>query len=150
MMGPLRRFEMTSDAKGIKVFKDYAHNPAEIHGTLEIASNMDHREIWAVFEPHTYTRVLVLFDDFINSFEYADHVIMADIYNDREETGTEVSSRLVAEKVAETGKDAIFLPDYDSITEYLYANMKKGDIAVILGSKFIEAVADKLAEKYSN
>jgi UDP-N-acetylmuramate--alanine ligase len=150
MMGPRRRFELKSDAKGIRVFADYAHNPAEIHGTLEIASNMDHREIWAVFEPHTYTRVLVLFDDFVNSFGYADHVIMAGIYNDREETGTEVSSRLLAEKVAEKGKDSIFLPDYDSITEYLYSNMKPGDIAVILGSKFIEEVADKLAAKYNN
>ena len=150
MMGPRRRFELRSDANGIKVYADYAHNPAEIHGTLEIASNMKHNEIWAVFEPHTYTRVLVLFDDFIKSFGYADHVIMADIYNDREETGTEVSSRLMAEEIAKTGRDSIFLPDYDSITDHLYKNMKPGDIAVILGSKFIECVADKLAEKYKN
>jgi len=150
MPGPRRRFELKSDSNGIKVFADYAHNPAEINGTLEIASNMKHREIWAVFEPHTYTRVLVLFDDFVNSFSYADHVIMADIYNDREETGTEVSSRLVAEKVAEKGKDSIFIPDYGSIAEHLYDNMKPGDIAVILGSKFIEKVADMLAERYKS
>lgn len=150
MMGPKRRFELRSDLKGIKVYADYAHNPAEIHGTLEIASNMEHREIWAVFEPHTYTRVLVLFEDFINCFGFADHVIMADIYNDREETGTEVSSRLLAEKISESGKDSIFLPDYKSITDHLYKNMKSGDIAVILGSKFIESVADMLAEKYKS
>lgn len=150
MKGPRRRFELKSDAKGIKVFADYAHNPAEINGTLEIASKMKHRDIWAVFEPHTYTRVLVLFDDFVNSFGYADHVIMADIYNDREETGTEVSSRLVAEKIAEKGRDSIFLPDYKTIADYLYKNMKSGDIAVILGSKFIEKVSDLLAEKYNS
>lgn len=150
MMGPRRRFELKSNARGIKVFADYAHNPAEINGTLEIASNMDHREIWAVFEPHTYTRVLVLFDDFVNCFGYADHIIMADIYNDREETGTEVSSKLVAEKIAEKGKDSIYLPDYESITEYLYQKMKPGDIAVILGSKFIEKVADNLADLYGS
>ncbi|MBN2883775.1 MAG: UDP-N-acetylmuramate--L-alanine ligase [Clostridia bacterium] len=148
MMGPRRRFELRSNSNNIKVFADYAHNPAEIHGTLEIASNMEHREIWAVFEPHTYTRVLVLFDDFLKSFGFADHVIMADIYNDREETGTKVSSRLMAEEIAKTGKDSIFLPDYDSITNHLFENMKPGDIAVILGSKFIEGVADKLADKY--
>lgn len=148
MMGPRRRFELKSDSGGIKVFADYAHNPAEIHGTLEIASNMKHREIWAVFEPHTYTRVLILFDDFVNSFGYADHLIMADIYNDREETGTEVSSRMLAEKVAEKGKHSIFLPDYESIAGYLYKNMQPGDIAVILGSKFIEKVADILADMY--
>lgn len=148
MPGPRRRFELKSDIKGIKVFADYAHNPAEINGTLEIASKMKHREIWAVFEPHTYTRVLVLFDDFVNSFGYADHVIMADIYNDREETGTEVSSLLVAQKIAQKGIDSIFLPDYQSITDHLYNNMKPGDIAVILGSKFIEKVADMLAERY--
>lgn len=148
MMGPRRRFELRSSVNDIKVYADYAHNPAEIHGTLEIASNMDHREIWAVFEPHTYTRVLVLFDDFLESFGFADHVIMADIYNDREETGTEVSSRLLAEKIAETGKDSIYLPDYESITDHLYKNMKPGDIAVILGSKFIESVADMLADRY--
>ncbi|MCD6321792.1 MAG: UDP-N-acetylmuramate--L-alanine ligase [Clostridiales bacterium] len=150
MIGPRRRFELKSDVNDIKVFADYAHNPAEINGTLEIASNMKHREIWAVFEPHTYTRVLVLFDDFVNSFGYADHVIMADIYNDREETGTEVSSQLVAKKVAEKGKDSIFLPDYESIANHLYKNMKSGDIAVILGSKFIEKVADLLSDMYSN
>lgn len=150
MMGPRRRFELKSDVNNIKVFADYAHNPAEINGTLEIASNMEHNEIWAVFEPHTYTRVLVLFDDFVNSFGYADHVIMADIYNDREETGTEVSSQLVAEKVAEKGKDSIFLPDYKSIADHLYKNMKPGDIAVILGSKFIEKAADLLSQMYNN
>ena len=148
MTGPRRRFELKSDACGIKVYADYAHNPAEIHGTLEIASNMDHNEIWAVFEPHTYTRVLVLFDDFRKSFGFADHVIMADIYNDREETGNEVSSRLLAEKIAKTGKDSIYLPDYESIALHLYEHMKPGDIAVILGSKFIEGVADILAQKY--
>ena len=90
------------------------------------------------------------FDDFVESFSFADHIIMADIYNDREESGTEVSSRLLAEKIAEKGKDSIFLPDYESITNHLYENMKPGDIAVILGSKFIEQVADDLAEKYSS
>ena len=150
LTGPRRRFELKSNARGIKVFADYAHNPAEINGTLEIASNMDHREIWAVFEPHTYTRVLVLFDDFVNCFSYADHIIMADIYNDREETGSEVSSKLVAEKIAEKGKDSIYLPDYESITEHLYQKMKTGDIAVILGSKFIEKVADNLADRYGS
>ena len=75
---------------------------------------------------------------------------MADIYNDREETGTEVSSQLVAKKVAEKGKDSIFLPDYESIANHLYKNMKSGDIAVILGSKFIEKVADLLSDMYSN
>ncbi|MFO7612048.1 MAG: Mur ligase family protein, partial [Clostridia bacterium] len=149
MTGPRRRFELKSDSAGIKVFADYAHNPAEINGTLEIASNMSHREIWAVFEPHTYTRVLVLFNDFINCFGHADHVIMADIYNDREFTGSEVSSRLLAERIAEKGKDAIYLPDYNSIADYLYENMQIGDIAVILGSKFIEKAADLLAEKYN-
>jgi UDP-N-acetylmuramate--alanine ligase len=149
MEGPKRRFELKSDLRGIKVFADYAHNPAEIHSTLEIASKMKHREIWAVFEPHTYTRVLVLFDDFIKSFGYADHVITADIYNDREETGTEVSSKLMAEKISQAGADAIYLEDYESIARHLYENMEEGDIAVILGSKFIEKVADDLARRYS-
>jgi UDP-N-acetylmuramate--alanine ligase len=68
--GTQRRFDVLGETQsGIRIVDDYAHHPAEIRATIEAAINTPHKNIWCLFQPHTYTRTLALFDEFPASFE---------------------------------------------------------------------------------
>ncbi|MFO7636397.1 MAG: UDP-N-acetylmuramate--L-alanine ligase [Clostridia bacterium] len=147
MHGAKRRFDIRGKANDILIVSDYAHHPTEIDITLETASNMDHREIWAVFEPHTFTRIKVLFEEFSTCFSHANHVIMADVYNDREEIPKDMNSEILANNIAKHHPDAIYLPSYEAITDHLVRHARPGDIIMILGSKNIVEISDILYER---
>lgn len=81
-----RRFEVRQDVDGICVVDDYAHNPTSIRVTLEAArTRYPDRTLWAVWQPHTYSRTQALMDDFAAAFTAADHVLIMDIYAAREQ-----------------------------------------------------------------
>ncbi|MEO8608329.1 MAG: UDP-N-acetylmuramate--L-alanine ligase [Chloroflexota bacterium] len=80
-----RRFDLRADVGEVAVIDDYAHNPMSIRATLDAArQRYPDRELWAVWQPHTYSRTQALFDDFVKSFDAADHVLITDIYAARE------------------------------------------------------------------
>lgn len=150
LSGAKRRLDVRADINGIKVIADYAHHPTEIKVTLETVNNMAHNEIYAIFEPHTYSRVKYLYNDFITCFEYADHVILAPVYNDREKEDPINNSKNLTRDIKKTGKDVIYLTSYDDIRDYLIKKMQPGDIIMILGSKYIEGVANQLGDYLRN
>ena len=96
--GVERRFQLKGEAGGIIIIDDYAHHPTEIKATLAAARlRFGQRPIWALFQPHTYSRTHTLLDDFAAAFDEADHVIVVDIFRAREQdTGLVHSRDLVA------------------------------------------------------
>jgi len=83
--GAGRRFEVVGEAGGVTVIDDYAHHPTEVATTLAAARmRYPSRRIWAVFQPHTYSRTKALLNDFARSFDDADTVLLLDIYPARE------------------------------------------------------------------
>lgn len=78
--GTDRRFQYKGEMNGFTIIDDYAHHPTEIKATLHAAQHYPHREIWCVFQPHTYTRTKAFFNDFAEALTLADHVVLADIY----------------------------------------------------------------------
>lgn len=83
--GVERRFELKGDLRGIKVFDDYGHHPTEIRATLAAArGRFPLAKLWAVWQPHTYSRTLALMDDFAGAFKDSDQVIVLPIYAARE------------------------------------------------------------------
>ena len=82
--GTNRRFEYKGTKNGFTIIDDYAHHPTEIRATLTAAENYPHKEVWCIFQPHTYTRTKALFDEFVDALSTTDHVILADIYAARE------------------------------------------------------------------
>lgn len=92
-----RRFEVRADVNGIAMIDDYAHNPMSIRAVLEAArQRYPDRTIWAVWQPHTYSRTQALFEDFIAAFDQADHVLVTEIYAARESPVPGVSGAIVA------------------------------------------------------
>ena len=73
--GTDRRFELKGMRNGVTIIDDYAHHPTEIQASLAAAKNYPHREIWCVFQPHTYTRTKALFREFVDALCETDHVI---------------------------------------------------------------------------
>jgi UDP-N-acetylmuramate--alanine ligase len=91
--GVARRFEVKDEVDGVTVIDDYAHHPTEIRATLKAAhERFAGRELWAVWQPHTYSRTKALFEEFTRAFDWADHVLVLPIYASREHDGLGVSS----------------------------------------------------------
>ncbi len=92
-----RRFEIRADINGIAVIDDYAHNPMSIRAVLEAArQRYPDRIIWAVWQPHTYSRTQALFNDFVVAFDQADYVLVTEIYAARESPAHGISGSVMA------------------------------------------------------
>lgn len=144
--GTCRRFEIKGVSDGVTVVDDYAHHPSEIAATLRAATNYNHSHIWCVFQPHTYSRTKSLMDDFSKSFDNADFIILTDIYAAREADTGEVNSSMLAEKIAHTGKKAVYIKDFGSIVELLDKNVKSGDLVITMGAGDVYKVGDMFLE----
>ena len=142
--GTHRRFEKKGMIGGVTVIDDYAHHPQEIAATLAAAKNYPHREIWCVFQPHTYTRTKALMEDFAKALSTADHVVLADIYAARETDNLGISSGTLAEKIAALGTDTHYFPSFDAIETFLLENCVNGDLLITMGAGDIVKVGEKL------
>jgi len=128
-----RRFELKGEAAGVTVVDDYGHHPTEIRATLRAArQRFGDRRVWAVFQPHTYSRLLALFDDFAGAFEDADQVIVTDIYAARERDAGAVSAASLAERIA--GAPARYLPRLEDASATLLTEARAGDVIITLGA----------------
>lgn len=142
-----KRFEYKGMFQGAKVVDDYAHHPSEIRATLLAAREVPHRELYVVFQPHTYSRTISFFDDFVSALSMADHVILADIYAAREVDTGEVSSAMLAEAIAQTSTDAHYFPAFDEIEKYLQKNISTGDLLITMGAGNVVDIANHLISK---
>ena len=148
--GTQRRFDLVgTTAKGVKIVDDYAHHPTEIKATLSASENVPHNSLWCIFQPHTYTRTLALFDEFADAFEKADRLILAEIYAAREKNFYKISSAQLAEKIREThpNKEVLFMEDFGAIADYVDENAQRGDMVITMGAGDIYKVGEMLLEK---
>ncbi len=137
--GTRRRFELVGEISGVTIISDYAHHPTEIQATLAAARmRYANRRIWAVWQPHTFSRITTLFDQFSRSFMDADRILVTEVYAAREGLPAEgYSSRAITEKIP---GDAAFIPDLTQVRTFLGKQLAAGDVVIILSA----GDADKL------
>lgn len=145
--GTKRRFELKGNVRGFDVIDDYAHHPQEIEATLKAAAMYPHKKLFVVFQPHTYTRTKALLNEFADALCGADEVILADIYAAREKNTIGISSGDLADLIAEKGGRSIYIPDFESIKEYIYDNVKEGDLLITMGAGNVVDIADQLVKE---
>lgn len=131
--GSARRFEWKGEAGEITVIDDYAHHPTEIEATLAAARRRyPDRRIWAVFQPHTFSRTRHMLYRMGDSFDAADRVIVTDIYAAREADDGSVHAR---ELVAASSHAAIqYIGDLRAVADYLAEQAAPDDVVITLGA----------------
>ncbi|MEF9922777.1 MAG: UDP-N-acetylmuramate--L-alanine ligase [Anaerovoracaceae bacterium] len=148
--GTQRRFDMVGKTEnGVTVVDDYAHHPTEIKATLDASKNVPHKKLWCIFQPHTYTRTIALFDQFADSFEYADKLILAEIYAAREKNIYKISSKELVEEIKRVhpDKEVMYMEDFEKIADYVKANATDGDLVITMGAGDIYKVGEMIMEK---
>ena len=130
--GTGRRFQLRGEVNGINIFDDYAHHPTEIMATLEGArARFRDRRIWAVWQPHTYSRTRTLFLEFARAFQDADEVIVTEVYAAREPKEDFTSAEIVSTMPHLSARYIETLPE---VTVYLLTHLKPGDVVLVLSA----------------
>ena len=145
--GTNRRFEYKGEYNGVTIIDDYAHHPTEIKASLTAAHHYPHKEIWCIFQPHTYTRTKALFTEFAEALTLSDHVILTDIYAARETDTLGVSSEQLADAVKALDCDTTYLSDFDAIQEYVTTHCKAGDLLITMGAGDVVNIGESLLLK---
>ncbi|MCZ7467067.1 UDP-N-acetylmuramate--L-alanine ligase [Rhizobium rhizogenes] len=133
--GVKRRFTLTGEANGVQVFDDYGHHPVEIKAVLAAAREACKGRIIAVHQPHRYSRLSSLFDDFAHCFNDADTIILAPVYAAGEDPIEGASSESLVSAIKAAGhRDARFLEKREDLASQVAAIAKPGDFVVLLGA----------------
>ena len=145
--GTDRRFEYKGEVNGFTIIDDYAHHPTEINATLTAAKEYPHKEVWCIFQPHTYTRTKALFPEFVDALTHADHVILADIYAARETDTLGMSSEMIAEELKKKGCDAYYFPSFEEIESFCLDRCQKGDVLITMGAGNVVNIGENLLNR---
>jgi len=144
--GAAQRFEIVDQVGRITVVDDYAHHPTEIRATLATAKlRFPQSEIWAVFQPHTYSRIRALLAAYITAFEDADHVIVTDVYAAREQPNGSITGQMLAQEIRHP--DVTYIGDFNQLAEELEKRVKPGDVVVTLSAGDANKVGKLLLER---
>lgn len=130
--GAGRRFEILGKKNGITIADDYAHHPAELRVTLEVAKTLGYNRVWAVFQPFTFSRTFLLLDDFAAALKIADRVVMSEIMGGRENNDWNIFTKdlaaLVPGSVWFGGDD-----EFRQMADYVMSNAGDGDLVLTMG-----------------
>lgn len=145
--GAGRRFQRVGDVNQIQIIDDYAHHPTEIKATLQAARQLNPKRLWAVFQPHRYTRTKQLYQEFGQSFQEADKIILNSIYAASEKPIPGVTAQLIVEEIRKQGKEVLYLEDQRDIVEYLAQECQPGDLVLTIGAGNIWTVGPSLLSR---
>jgi UDP-N-acetylmuramate--L-alanine ligase len=130
--GLKRRFEVLGEKNGVTIIDDYAHHPTAVRETLSAAKlKYAGSKIWAVFEPHTFSRTKATLDDLVKSFGAADEVLISEIYPAREKaSAATITSQEVIDKI--NNKKVRLVHNKQEALDILKSELKPGDVVVVM------------------
>ncbi len=142
--GVHRRFEVLGKFRGVTVADDFAHHPTELTAVLTSAMRMGYRQVWAVFQPHTYSRTYNLLEEFAKALSIPDHLVMTEILAVRETNTYNIHTSDLAAKVA----GSKWFGSFEEIADYVMGQAREGDLILTLGGGDIYKCANLIVEKY--
>jgi UDP-N-acetylmuramate--alanine ligase len=146
--GSERRFDIRGEFKGVILVDDYAHHPTEIRTTLAAArTTYPDRRIWAVWQPHTYSRIQTLFSDFTNAFFDADHVIVLDVYAAREKKPKDFSLNKLIKEI--NNREVDFISDKEDAAQFLLKELLPGDLLLVFTAGDAIAINEELERAFT-
>jgi UDP-N-acetylmuramate--L-alanine ligase len=146
--GVKRRFEIVGVKNGITLVDDYAHHPTAVKETLDAARlKYPKAKIWAVFEPHTFSRTKATLEDLTKAFESADEVLISEIYPAREKASeVTIKSATVVDAVKQNHQHARLVKDKDDALNVFKTESKPGDVIVVMAVGNFNRLAYELKE----
>jgi UDP-N-acetylmuramate--alanine ligase len=124
---------------------DYAHHPTEVAATLSASAGVVPGRVWAVFQPHLYSRTERLQDEFGEALSAADVVVVTDVYGSREEPVPGVTGELVAEAVGRRGREVHYVAHKADLARFLVDRVVEGDLVLTMGAGDITLLPAELA-----
>ena len=143
-VGAHRRFELTDVVKGFEIFHDYGHNPAEMRNAISIARKRCKGQLWAVMQPHTFSRVRTLFDQYLTCTEEADYTLVTDICAAREKDPGDLNSGMLVNGMRKHGINAVWTPSFDDTEDYIMSHCKPGDLVLTMGCGDINLLNEQI------
>jgi len=143
-VGADRRFTLRGDVAGIKVFDDYAHHPTEIKATLKAIKSIDKSRLVVIFQPHRYSRVHFLLDEFKDAFKDVDKVILLPIYAAGEKNEFNISSEILKEHINHNNVEN--MNEWKDVKRYV-SRVKKDSTYIFMGAGDISTLAHQIAEE---
>ncbi len=138
--GVHRRFEILGAPCGITVADDFAHHPTELTATLNAAMNMGFKKVWAVFQPHTYSRTAILLDDFAKALSIPNVAIISEILAVRETNTYNIYNTDLGKKI----ENSVCIDSFEDITKYVVENAQEGDLILTMGGGNIYMCANMI------
>lgn len=140
-----RRWEHRGTVGGITLYDDYAHHPTEVGATVAAARSLGADRVWAVFQPHLYSRTRRFSVEFGEALSGADVVVVTDVYGAREEPVPGVTGALVVESAAAHGAEVHYVPHRADLGAFLAPRLRSGDLVVSMGAGDITLLHTELA-----
>ncbi len=141
--GAGRRFEILAEIDGITIADDYAHHPRELEVTLNTAMRMGYNKVWAVFQPFTYSRTAILFNEFARVLQIPDKCIMTEIMGSREVNTYNIYTSQLSEEIP----GSVWFNTFEEVAQYAVENAGKGDLIITLGCGDIYKAAKIMIKK---
>jgi UDP-N-acetylmuramate--alanine ligase len=140
-----RRWEHRGTVAGVTLIDDYAHHPTEVGVNLRTAKDWHEGRVWAVFQPHLYTRTERFSAEFGVALAVADRVVVTDVYGSRETPIPGVNGQLVADAVRESGGEVDYVQHRMDLAPFLAERVSPGDLVLTMGAGDITLVPTELA-----
>lgn len=145
--GTHRRFEFKGEARGVRVYDDYAHHPTEVEALL--GSTTGHGRVVVAFQPHLFSRTRAFADAFVEALAVADVVVVCGIYPAREvqEDFPEVTGRLLADPLGARGVATSYAATLSEAVEILATEVREGDVVLTVGAGDVTLLGPQLLER---
>ena len=141
--GAHRRFEILGKPCGITVADDFAHHPTELRATLTTAMSMGFRRVWAIFQPHTYSRTYTFLNEFAEVLSIPDHTILSEILPVRETNTYNIYAKDLADKI----EGCVWFKTFEEIADYVTKKAKPDDLIITIGGGNVYMCADLILKK---
>jgi UDP-N-acetylmuramate--alanine ligase len=140
-----RRWEHKGTVDGVMLYDDYAHHPTEVAAIIDAAAAIATGRIWAVFQPHLYSRTERFSEEFGLALARADVAVVTDVFGAREEPVPGVTGDLVAEATRRAGGDVHYVPHRYELAGFIAPRVQRGDLVLSMGAGDITLLHSELA-----
>ncbi|UCD15514.1 MAG: UDP-N-acetylmuramate--L-alanine ligase [Candidatus Omnitrophota bacterium] len=142
--GIKRRFQIKGEVAGVVFVDDYAHHPTEIRAVLKAARYLKPKRVVVICQPHRFSRLKLLYEEFLRCFSLADELIITDIYSASEKETPEVNVEVFRDNIAKDFNGRVRYIASQSLAQQVPSYLREGDLCLGIGAGNINVLMDEI------